>query len=630
MVGGRVMKKLFVFAAAAALAMTACMKEEAPVNGLQDENLVPMEFTATSDVDTKTALVPGENGKVGVIWKADDKISVWDGTGNREFTVKSCDGSTAVFTGKVAAGATSFYAVYPYTETLEVGVPETAGRDIRLRFPITEIEYAQPGDLPKGRGIAVAVAADGKFAFQNRTALIKFSLASDMNDVKSVTIQGNEEDDYLWGMVNVEFAGTTVKQGIADGYDRGTSVTLCNEDGSNLQTGVDYYIAIPGNNFGAGFNVTIKYADNTTVTKTSDKAIQPYSNNIIPLASAPLTKDMFKSEEGGEDAGDPATSYYAAYMAGQDITIAGKVYNKTTHPGGKLLTGTATITADGVYFVKPVEGSVIKYGTTRLADVVIIGDVPGTRQILGDAPIKLVKNGVIAIKNCYLYAGAGQQLIDENTTADYVAFDNCTVVNVDAKPLCYASGGSGTIIKEFVMVDSEFKVPEATSQSNSGVFFFNGGLTGSTLRFENNVFYVDKADVATLKFKITTQSTAAESLILKNNTFINMLANAGDVGCFKAGVTFNSMDVQNNLFYATLVTCNHTVFNGDLKVKDITCTNNAYYIGDATFAFNMFGTTPEGQSKTPTKLTESPFSSMDHTNGVFVKTAAAAAYGATR
>ena len=93
------MKKLFVFAAAAALAMTACMKEEAPVNGLQDQNLVPMEFTATSDVDTKTALVPGENGKVGVIWKADDKISVWDGTGNREFTVKSCDGSKAVFTG---------------------------------------------------------------------------------------------------------------------------------------------------------------------------------------------------------------------------------------------------------------------------------------------------------------------------------------------------------------------------------------------------------------------------------------------------------------------------------------------------------------------------------------------------
>lgn len=628
------MKKLFVFAAAAALAMTACMKEETPVNGLQDENLVPMEFTATSDVDTKTALVPGENGNVGVIWKADDKISVWDGTGNREFTVKSCDGSTAVFTGKVAAGATSFYAVYPYTETLEVGVPETAGRDIRLRFPITEIEYAQPGDLPKGRGIAVAVAADGKFAFQNRTALIKFSLASDMNDVKSVTIQGNEENDYLWGMVNVEFAGTTVTQGIAYGYDRGTSVTLCNEDGSNLQTGVDYYIAIPGNNFGAGFNVTIKYADNTTVTKTSDKAIQPYTRNILPLASAPLTKDMFKSEEGGEDAGDPATSYYAAYMAGQDITIAGKVYNKTTHPGGKLLTETTTISADGVYFVKPAEGAVIKFGTNRFDKLVVVGDTPGTRQVLGDAALPIKKDaGNIAIMNCEVFAGAAVQLINENVTALYVAFDNCKVTSATGTPMCYASGATGTVVKEFVMVNSDFVIPEAASQHNNGAFLFNGGVTGSTLRFENNVFYVDKADVSVLKFKFTSQSSAADALVLKNNTFVNILSNSGDSGFFKDGITFNSIDVQGNLFYVAGMTRNNTVFMTGTGFGSGVTAENAYYKGDLTFTFRMFNgsqNTPAFASADLTQLKESPFSSMDHTNGVFVKTAAAAAYGATR
>lgn len=625
------MKRFIISIAAAALVMSACVKENAPVQNPADENLVPMEFSASSD-DTKTSLVPGESGKVAVEWSTTDEISVWDGTANRKFTVKSCEGSTAVFTGMVSADATSFYAIYPYTETLEVSAPDNADRDIRLRFPTTEIEYAQPGDLPKGRGIAVAVAADGKFAFQNRTALIKFSLAEDMNDVKSVTIQGNEENDYLWGMVNIEFAGATVYQGIAYGYDRGTSVTLCNEDGSNLQTGVDYYIVIPGNQFGAGFNVTIKYADNTTVTKTSDKAIQPYTKNIISLASAPLTKDMF--ETPGEDTpADPATSYYAQYLAGQDITIAGKVYNKTTHPDAKLLTTSTTISAAGLYFVKPEDGAEIKYGTTRLSDVVIVGDVPGTRQTLGNAQLKLTVNGKVAIMNCVVSAGASAQLIDENTTADYVAFDNCTIIPANGQPLCYASGATGTIVKEFVMMNSEFAIPEAYSQHANGVFLLNGGLVGSTIRMENNVLYVDKQDVAVLKFKVTTQATAAESLIMKNNTFVNILANGGDSGLFKDGVTFNSVDVQNNLFYVTGMTRNNTVFMTGTGFADGKIENNAYYRGDLTFTFRMFNgssNTPSFASPDLTKLDADPFSSADYTNGVFVKTDAAAAYGATR
>lgn len=624
------MKRFIISIAAAALVMSACVKENAPVQNPADENLVPMEFSASSD-DTKTSLVPGESGKATVEWSATDEISVWDGTANRKFTVKSCEGSTAVFTGMVSADATSFYAIYPYTETLEVSAPDNADRDIRLRFPVGSIQYAKPNTFSDNTAFAVAVASEGKFSFQNRTALLKFSLGSDMANVKSVVLRANGAQ-YLYGTVNIEFAGSTVYQGMAYGYDRGSEVTLCNQDGTNLQTGVNYYIAVPGANFTEGFTVEVNFDDNTSVSKSSDTAIQFYTKNIYPLASGPLTKDMF--ETPGEDTpADPATSYYAQYLAGQDITIAGKVYNKTTHPDAKLLTTSTTISAAGLYFVKPEDGAEIKYGTTRLSDVVIVGDVPGTRQTLGNAQLKLTVNGKVAIMNCVVSAGASAQLIDENTTADYVAFDNCTIIPANGQPLCYASGATGTIVKEFVMMNSEFAIPEAYSQHASGVFLLNGGLVGSTIRMENNVLYVDKQDVAVLKFKVTTQATAAESLILKNNTFVNILANGGDSGLFKDGVTFNSVDVQNNLFYVTGMTRNNTVFMTGTGFAGGKIENNAYYRGDLTFTFRMFNgssNTPSFASPDLTKLDADPFSSADYTNGVFVKTDAAAAYGATR
>ena len=630
MVGGTVMKRFIISIAAAALVMSACVKENAPVQNPADENLVPMEFSASSD-DTKTSLVPGESGKAAVEWSTTDEISVWDGTANRKFTVKSCEGSTAVFTGMVSADATSFYAIYPYTETLEVSAPDNADRDIRLRFPVGSIQYAKPNTFSDNTAFAVAVASEGKFSFQNRTALLKFSLGSDMANVKSVVLRANGAQ-YLYGTVNIEFAGSTVYQGMAYGYDRGSEVTLCNQDGTNLQTGVNYYIAVPGANFTEGFTVEVNFDDNTSVSKSSDTAIQFYTKNIYPLASGPLTKDMF--ETPGEDTPtDPATSYYAQYLAGQDITIAGKVYNKTTHPDAKLLTTSTTISAAGLYFVKPEDGAEIKYGTTRLSDVVIVGDVPGTRQTLGNAQLKLTVNGKVAIMNCVVSAGASAQLIDENTTADYVAFDNCTIIPANGQPLCYASGATGTIVKEFVMMNSEFAIPEAYSQHANGVFLLNGGLVGSTIRMENNVLYVDKQDVAVLKFKVTTQATAAESLIMKNNTFVNILANGGDSGLFKDGVTFNSVDVQNNLFYVTGMTRNNTVFMTGTGFAGGKIENNAYYRGDLTFTFRMFNgssNTPSFASPDLTKLDADPFSSADYTNGVFVKTDAAAAYGATR
>ena len=68
------------------MAMASCSSSDDEVAEIKEESkLVPMTFTATqeSNVGTRTAL----NAGTGVDWQTGDKISVFDGQGNRTFTL---------------------------------------------------------------------------------------------------------------------------------------------------------------------------------------------------------------------------------------------------------------------------------------------------------------------------------------------------------------------------------------------------------------------------------------------------------------------------------------------------------------------------------------------------------------
>ena len=123
------MKKLSMIFAMAAIALTSCLKEEAPVvneNGAQDNSelsdvLVEKIFTV-GDVDTKTYVdgTMSASNKMVIKWCADDEIAVWDGTAYRKFTIDGePSGNSATFKGMVSADATEFYAVYPYSDNLQ-------------------------------------------------------------------------------------------------------------------------------------------------------------------------------------------------------------------------------------------------------------------------------------------------------------------------------------------------------------------------------------------------------------------------------------------------------------------------------------------------------------------------------
>ena len=284
------MKKISMIFAMAVLALTSCIKEEAPMvdnNGGQDidtpsELLVEKVFTV-GDVDTRTYIdgTTSAWNKMVIKWCADDQIAVWDGTAFRKFTMDGePNGNSATFKGMVSESATDFYAIYPYQDNLKYNFNEDKQWN---EFTVTHptVQYANPeGGLADNTAFSCGKAdADGHIQFVNRSALLKFSLAEGMT-VKSVTIKGNEDDDIISGSLNIRYNASNNFTLGWKSEGKSNELTLANEDGSNLKTGLDYYIALTGNTFGKGYSVTATFADGSTLTRSSDKAIQLMSNQI--------------------------------------------------------------------------------------------------------------------------------------------------------------------------------------------------------------------------------------------------------------------------------------------------------------------------------------------------------------
>lgn len=627
------MKNIIMPIAAAVLLMTACVKENAPVPETSDGNLVPMVFSASAD--TKTSLVPGD-GTSTVAWSSTDRISVWDGTANREFTVESCDGSSATFTGMVSEDATEFYAVYPYSEDLAVSAPDNTERDIRIRFPFSSTQYLRPGDFPEGGAFAVAKAEGTALAFQNRTGLIRFSLADDLANVKSIAIAGNAGTEYIHGTVNVEFAGSTVYQGIAYGTDRGSSVTFCHKDGTNLQTGVDYYMALPGVNFSTGFTITLTCDDNTTLSKSSDKVLQIMSKKIYPLTTGPISKSMFETED--DNTGDVTSSYYAAYTAGQDIMIAGQAYNKSVYGEGTLVKAGETVDlTDGntVYFVEP--GAVTKIGPTYSSDkYIVIGDDPAQRTAVTQAAA--IKIGKADAHYAFLNldfnstiseatSGSANDVLtvaNSGSTIERIAYDNCHI-ELTGRYNIYNSNSTFKDIAyhncDFVVTVTGHDVPLIKCDSSTSADY-------QSLDLQNNLFWHSSAfSSANYAFNVVlaVNANALDNIVVKNNTFINLRTRSSNAYYFHinntGSYTSNSVtyevegEVDSAVLEGNIIYIDDSNLSGHWNFLRASATagsaanNYAYYANETTYKF-YFGGKIAGQSKSMTTLTSSPFSSL--------------------
>ena len=640
------MKKLFSVFAMAAVVLASCVKEQAPVVDGEQNNIDPSDMLVekvftVGDIESKTYIDGTLNGgKIVIKWCSDDEISVWDGVANRKFTmVGEPDGNSATFKGLVSPSATDFYAIYPYDENLQYSYDEA---NERMLFTIVKpaVQYANPeGGLADGSAYACGKAdADGHIKFENRSALLKFSLSTGMK-VKALTIKGNEDDDILAGTLDFRYNESNNFTLGWRSAGKSTEITFCNQDGSNLKTGVDYYISLTGNRFGSGYDVTLTFDDNTTVTRSSSKEIQIMSNQIYKLANGPLSMSMFETGEGGDgDEGDPTTSYYAAYMAGQDIMIAGKAYNKSVYGDGTLVkTGeTVDLTSGGkVYFVEP--GAVSKIGPTNSATkYIVIGDDPTQRtSVTQDAAIKVGKdNAHYAFFNldfnstiAETSSGSTNDLItiaNAGSTIERIAYDNCHI-ELTGRYNIYNSNSTFKDIAyhncDFVMTVTGHDVSLIKCDSSTSADY-------QSIDLQNNLFWHSSAfSSANFAFNIVlaVNTNAIDNIVMKNNTFINLRTRSSNSYYFhinnsgsytSGGNTYecegvvDSAVIEGNIIYIDddNLSGNWSLLRANATTGTVS-NNYAYYAKETDFKF-YFGGKIADSSKSMTTLTSSPFSSL--------------------
>ena len=201
------------------------------------------EFTVSLDEAAKTSL----NG-VQVRWNTGDEIALWDNTDAsavRRFTVVSGGATTAVISGYVGQGATSYVAAYPYA-----AVKGRDGNNIQMQLPA--LQRAVAGGADASALLSVASGAGPTLTFKNVCALVKMTVSR--SDIASLYLTG-VSNEILAGTATVSTAGAVVSVS-----DERASIALKPASGSVLAAG-SYVVPVLPADFSAGFYINAYTSD---------------------------------------------------------------------------------------------------------------------------------------------------------------------------------------------------------------------------------------------------------------------------------------------------------------------------------------------------------------------------------
>jgi len=266
--------KRFFAAAFVALSMSAfnaCIEEASPVlPEEQDEKLVEMTIEA-SQVDVKSTFSGKQIG-----WELDDKVAVYDGKAKREFSVTAVNDGKATLTGMVAAGATDFYAVFPYSAAQEA-LPSDDGK-IYISVPQEQV-LAEGKNFDEDAFVTTGKIVDNHVTFKNAVSLLKLHVPS---GVTSVSLKGFAGENIVGG-------ATATVDAVTDSKAASVAATLKPAGGSFVEG--DYYIALLPVTFNTGFKVIYENAEanDIAIKKNTSKVEFPVNDgHDITAATASL------------------------------------------------------------------------------------------------------------------------------------------------------------------------------------------------------------------------------------------------------------------------------------------------------------------------------------------------------
>ncbi len=557
------MKKFqYVLGTVFMLSAASCSIEninETPVSGIQT---IKMEFSAeTPAPNTKTSIDPSADNAV--YWTKDDAISVFPiGGGNYKFVLEDEGGSSSgTFAGE-ATEADTYYALYPYNASASL-----SGNTITSTLPSTQYSTAD-GTFDTMLSPVAGISSDGSnnFELQHIAGLLELNFTNLDGTVKEIQLKAAESmaGDYTVSLTDGTFSAAAVQS------DEAVGVHLVAKDGGPLADGPYYLVLLPGTYTDVQLFITLD--DGTSYMVGTLDTFEVKAGELRPQ-----TVDASKATANND-------GLYGLFMAGADIYIGGKAYNKEqfTAENIKYITNTSSAIYDtsseygnGKIFFIDIKDQDTPLSIGNTGDMIIIGVDPENKPRIIKTSANLNQSNtshsrlILHNLNIDLPNSKNNQGTEinigfvANSMFGELTLSNCDITMRDNQALIQINK-DGTTISELNIVDCNINIPAG----NSNRFIITAGSNQHTinlLNISNNVLYCNNGLARTFRFinsNLSTCQLIVEKLNISNNTLINLFYQNSTAGIVKE---LDNVSVTKNLVY----------YNQSLDNDEIT--KNSYY-----------------------------------------------------
>ena len=552
------MKRIFKYMimSAAAVVVASCAKEVVEATRPAEENETVggegVTFTAyiqddvpvPSSSGTKVAIgIDETSGKAKVSFTAGDFIAIYDGKTIDRITLNAeninPDGSATFKSEKVSATAESYLAYVSDKNTLGSFDANHVFTNVKNdKNPNDFVEIAS-GRTPHA-AFASCSGTDRRLSFKNMLTLLKFKVST--SGVSYVEFKGNNNENVIGKVVGTYSTGETNLAGF-------NTETNCFAVAKTFVSApnTDCYITLaPGLTLSKGFTVTAyDAAGNALFISKSDKAFKTTAGKLWDLGTLEEHK----------------MTPYEMWMAGQDIEIGGKMYNKAEYGAGKLVKSGASENlndAGGVYFIENGATVNISWANYKGAVILIGNDNErGNVKFLHGGDFNLadgeeLSHHVIAFKNVNISNDdTSRRPINGAPALNRIVFDGCKIYANNA----FIHRQTNTqLLADMTIVNSDIAV---LNDNACMIQFWNGtGYSLGTLTVKNNVFWTENEhNIFFITDAIYGNGGAFTDVVVENNTFYNVDNGGKSIWYNRVMVTASGitgkLSIKNNLSYTS-------------------------------------------------------------------------------
>lgn len=274
-----------MMAIAAIVSFASCSSEDNNTTIENESAVKVMTFTATqegNEASTKATL----SGTY-INWESEDKISIFDGTNNNQFTLTGgAESTSGKFSGE-AEQSTSYTAVYPYQANASL-----SGDDVtNVTIPATQTATANSFD--KNAALMMAQSNSTTLNFKNAVSLVKVTPQFDCTKIELEAAEGSS--DILAGKGTLNWNGGNPKINITE--ETSKTITL----NGSIAKDNSYYIVVPTGTLNRMWKITFTANDvnKTVYTRYCSKSLTIERNKIINLGDFATDSPFWADEHRG-------------------------------------------------------------------------------------------------------------------------------------------------------------------------------------------------------------------------------------------------------------------------------------------------------------------------------------------